>query len=217
MIFPIQQNNLEKVDLSPVINCLQAGGVIVHATETVYGFAARWDNMEALIRVANIKDRSKTQPFSIMVANTASIIKIADITSPQVIAFLESIFPGPITVLLERQQEMPTPFWNQFTHLGFRMPDDPLCRLLIEETGFPLITTSANISGEPAPAHSCELYTEVKKQSDFVLDSGACLFKIPSTIIRLDTKQKTYKIIREGAYAQDKLQRIFQQTILKAR
>lgn len=195
--------------LQKAAGCLKNGGVIAHATETVYGLAACWDNWPAIQKVSQIKRRSPAQPYSIMVDSTEDIIELAGWDSPQLRRLLESVFPGPLTLLLPRRRRLELDYWNQFEEIGFRLPDHRLSRELVAFSGRPLITTSANLSGEAPPAGAREISREISAKVDFILDSGRCPFQIPSTVIQVNFSQREYKILRPGAFSIDRFQEIF--------
>ena len=178
---------------------LKRGGVIIHATETVYGLAARWDDALALARVDVIKQRLPAQPYSLLVSNIEQIIALIGWDSPRLQRLLTQLYPAPVTVLLPRKMPLETKFWNDFPLLGFRMPAHHICRELLSAAGLPLITTSANRSGEAPPVSADVISGEVSKLADVFLDSGTCRLQTPSTIVQLDEQLDDYRIIRRGA------------------
>lgn len=204
-------NKLKITDEIPqnVADCLKNGGVIAHATETVYGLACRWDDESALERVAIIKQRPPEQPYSLLVNDVDSICQLTGMNDLQMRNFLEMLFPAPVTVLLPRIRDAKIAFWNGFPLLGFRLPDDPLCQKLVAAAGAPLITTSANLSGEAPPVSAEQLSGKIAQRVDFILDSGSCKYQIPSTIVQLNNTLDTYRVIRTGAFSTKDFDEIF--------
>lgn len=190
-------------------HCLNASGVIAHATETVYGLAAHWNDWEAIQKLCGVKQRPLTQPYSIMVDRADEIIEIIGWDSPPLRRLLTAIFPGPLTLLLPRRRQFALDYWNQFEDIGFRLPEHRLSRELIKRAGTPLITTSANLSGEASPASAAEISKEIINAVDLVLDSGECPYKIPSTIIKVSLDKRNFNIIRTGAFPVEQFTRIF--------
>jgi len=187
---------------------LKQGGIILHSTETVYGLAALWDHEQALQRVARIKGRHLTQPFSIMVKSVPQIQEISGIEDARLLRFLKELLPAPVTVLLPREKKFAVDYWNQFPFMGFRLPEHALSIALVEAAGKPLITTSANISGEPPPRELNEVSENVLKAVDLILDGGRCKYQIPSTVFELYWERKEISLIRTGAYPVEEIQRI---------
>ena len=184
-----------------VYRSLQQSGVVLHATETVYGLTCRWDSEAALQKVAHIKQRPPQQPYSLMVGNVETILSLIGSSDTRLRDWLNELYPAPITLLLPRQKEAPIAYWNQFSHLGFRIPDDPVCQALCRNTGLPLITTSANLSGDPPPVAVPEIVSDIRDKVDWLLDSGPCRYRVPSTIIQFSENFDDYKLIREGAFS----------------
>ncbi len=208
-IIRIDPENPDLQALQQAGQVLNAGGLVLHPTETVYGLAAAWDDPEALSRVAKLKERQLTQPFSIMVGSVEQIVEIAEIEDPRFQQFLQALFPAPVTVLLPRQHELSVSFWNQYSTLGFRLPEHQLSRKLVEMVGKPLITTSANLSGQPPASELKDVPESILNQVDLVLDGGTCLYKIPSTVIEVDWSSGKLSVKRKGAMSVTKIKEIF--------
>lgn len=205
----INAKNPEPQKLQEAVRYLKSSGVVAHGTETVYGLAVQWSDWEAIQILSHIKRRSLKQPYSIMVDAADDIIDLSGWDSPPLRRLLERIFPGPITLLLPRKRHFELEYWNQFQDIGFRLPDHRLSRELVREAGVPLITTSANISGEPSPASAQEISEKISNNVDLVIDSGVCPFKVPSTIISIEVSRRDFKVIRSGAFSIEQFNQIF--------
>lgn len=188
---------------------LSAGGILIHPTETVYGLAALYSREDALMKTVAIKGRSPAQPFSIMVNSVRQILEISGVGETWVEAFLQELFPAAVTVLIPRLRELSINFWNQFPFLGFRYPQHILSTRLVEVVGEPLITTSANLSGEPPVHRFADLSPVLLKKADLALDGGETAEKIPSTIIKIRVAEKRIEQVREGALDWEKIQNLF--------
>lgn len=187
-------------ELEEAVAALRHGGVVIHPTETVYGLAAVWNNESALKKVANLKKRGFDNPFSILVNGIEQIRHISGWNSAKLNRLLKRIFPAPLTLLLPRRVKLSLPYWNQFPGIGFRFPDFKLCNDLVELTGEPLITTSANIADQPPPKRANEVDESLISGSDIFLNGGACPLRIPSTVIRFDPDHLEMKVLRKGAF-----------------
>lgn len=192
---------------------LNQNGVILHPTETVYGLAARFDAPQALKRVYRLKGRPEGKPFSILVNSIQSILDLIGYQHPRLVKFLEHIFPGPITILLPQHNPNLPPEWQEHPMLGFRLPDHPLSVQLVSSTGHPLITTSANRSGQPAPVTFAEVDPWIRNSVDVALDGGQTPCQQPSTIVQIDPFQWKHQIIREGACSPEKFKEDFDRFI----
>jgi len=206
--FWIEPGNPDQHILRKAVECLNRPGVILHATETVYGLAARWDDEAALQKVSHIKRRPPEQPYSIMIDDIESALALSGWNSMELRRLLEALFPAPLTLLLPRKRLLEPDFWNQFPEIGFRMPAHTLSRELVRQVGAPLITTSANLSGEAPPASIAEVNREILTGVDCTLDSGVCELKTPSTVVRIDVESGNYTILRPGAFPELRLQKL---------
>ena len=207
-LVPINVNNIDEEKIKKASDVLKNGGVIIHPTETLYGFAAVWNNENALKRIAQLKMRDIIKPFSILVNQINQILNIAGWAPDKLENLLHVIFPNPLTILLPRKKELPLHFWNQFAEIGFRFPDFRICDKLVEFAGQPLITTSANIANDPPPKTSIEVSESLINDVDLFLDGGDCPFQIPSTVMRFDPETLKIETIREGAFPHQKFEKI---------
>lgn len=210
-IVKIAQDEIPQDVLQQAGAILRGGGVLLHPTETVYGLAARWDREDALHRIARIKQRPPNQPLTLMVARVEAILQLSGWEDGRLRRFLQAAFPAPLTVLLPRKRTLPILYWNQFPLLGFRLPAHRPSLQLVQAAGQPLVTTSANLSGQAPPKALPEVPDSLKDQVDLVLDGGPCLLQVPSTIIQIDPQRWSYQLVRRGALAAEEINRFFEQ------
>jgi L-threonylcarbamoyladenylate synthase len=207
-ILPIDQKKIDQDILSFAVKFLRNEEVIIHPTETVYGIAGRYNSERALLKIIDIKSRQTTQPFSIMVDAVDQILNLSGQESPWLHQLLTRLFPNPLTVLLPRKKKLGVPYWDQFPMIGFRCPDHPWSRALIQHDRIPLITTSANISGNQPASTIAEISSDLLSEVSLVLDGGVTLHRLPSTIIKIDEERKKVELIRSGATPWKNLQKI---------
>lgn len=187
---------------------LQHGGVIVYPTDTVYGLGADVQNEEGLKRLFMIKKRPAHKPLPILVENVAMAKKYAFIDKYQE-RILEKVWPGAVTIILEKKQAVSSLISGGRETVGLRMPHSAFCISLIRELGGPITGTSANISGE-AESNSLvpimEQFTAHSRYPDLIIDAGVLPESQPSTIIDCTTSKP--KIIRIGPVSAKKLKEI---------
>lgn len=188
---------------------LRKGEVVVHPTETVYGLAGQYLNEAAIGRIVQLKRRAPAHPFSIMVAGVPAILEISGWRDAWLADLLNRLLPDALTVLLPRRRELPLAYWNRFPLLGFRYPRHPLSLALIHASKSPVITTSANISGEAPPTQVSEISPIIMNKVNLVLDGGPTPLKVPSTIVQIDPEQKQMKLIRPGAVSLKRIEKEF--------
>lgn len=177
-----------------IIDVLKSGGVGVIPTDTLYGIVASTSNPESVERVYAIRNRDAGKACIILIADIPELEKFSIELSSKEKDWLESVWPGQVSIMLPCMNEQLQYLTRGTEHLVFRMPDDEALRALLRETG-PLIAPSANIQGE-RPA---ETIAEAKKyfgdSVDFYIDGGI-LRGNPSTIVRLENNHIT--TIRSG-------------------
>ncbi len=173
-------------DVAYAAKIVLAGGVIAYPTETVYGIGALACDEAAVRRVFQIKKRPESQPLSIAVSSMEMLQDVACIEHED---FIRRFLPGPVTVILKKKPVLPDVLTAGSDCVGIRYPDHPVALDLIGRTG-PVVSTSANLHGQPDPVTADEVTVDV----EYVLDDGRCRYAGPSTIVDL----QAYKIVRKG-------------------
>jgi len=182
---------------------LRNGGVIAYPTDTLYGLGVDMNNEKALQRLYLLKKRQKSIPISAMVHSIETIENLLGGLMTEILQDLRKLLPGPVTVLLANTLTRPLAAFKAehkkppLRHIGFRIPDHPFCRELTALTGFPISTTSANLSGKKDVANVQELIAHFGDKLDLVIDGGPLTGMNGSTII--DFTRRPYLVIREGA------------------
>ncbi len=179
--------------IAEAVKVLADGGTVVYPTETVYGIGASVYIPQAVERVFEIKGRDRKMPLSVAVASFEMMGQIARVEEDDLV-LLRKVLPGPITVLVEKSPHLPDPVTAGSPLVGIRFPDHPLALELIARAG-PITSTSANPSGQPAPASIEELDPRIGSEVDLVLDGGRCRLALSSTLVDLASR----RVVREGA------------------
>ncbi|MCX6735305.1 MAG: L-threonylcarbamoyladenylate synthase [Candidatus Peregrinibacteria bacterium] len=189
--------NLQQKDvLAEAAAVLSAGGVVMHPTETCYGFAVDVANLQALDKLYKLKGRDANKPVSILVADLEMAKKYGDF-SEKALELAENYWPGPLTILVPRLNNLPKDFNQGQEFVGIRCPDHKFSRELVKAFGGPITTTSANVSGEP-PLYEADLesFGELADEIDLVVDGGEIPLNKPSTIAKV--VGDNVEVIRQG-------------------
>lgn len=195
MILSINPRNPQKRLITQVVECLRQGGVIVYPTDTTYGIGCDIFNKKGVKKIYQIKQRDPRKPFSFICADLSDVSSYAQVSN---FAFrtLKRNLPGPYTFVLEATRVVPDTLTTKQKTVGIRIPDDPIALGIVQELGHPLVTTSANVSGEE-PLHDPSLiYESLGKTIDIVVDGGIRLGD-PSTVISL--LDDRIEILRRGS------------------
>jgi L-threonylcarbamoyladenylate synthase len=182
-------------DLTAAVAAIRRGDLVVYPTETVYGLGADALDADAIGRVFEAKDRPRDKPLS-MALPDADVA--ADYTDPseRERAFCERFLPGPVTVLLERNDRVPDALVAGKERVGIRVPDHDIARDLARRTG-PITATSANRSGEPSARRVDEIDAGIRERT-VVIDGGETP-GTESTVVDVSAGE----IVRRGARADD--------------
>lgn len=182
---------------------LTSGGTVVLPTETVYGLFAQALNEEAVNSVYQLKQRPRDKAMNLNVSNLNDI----NFFSQNTPFFLEKLYnrfmPGPLTIILKSNDNVP--FWvnSGLDTVGFRVPNHVKTLQLISETG-PLIGPSANISGNESGKKFSDIQAQFSVDLPGIEDDQA-LTGIDSTI--LDLSGKKARILRQGAISRELIQK----------
>ena len=173
---------------------LEAGGVIVFPTDTVYGIAAKYDNQHAIQRIYKIKDRDQTKALPVLIGKINQLKHISTDVTPTIEKLMNKFWPGALTLILTKNENVKTPLYLDNT-IGVRLPNDQFVILLSEKVG-PLATTSANKSGFPNTTNVELVLDQIGGYVDLIIDGGESPGGIPSTVV--DCRDDNLTIIREG-------------------
>lgn len=164
---------------------LKAGGLVAFPTDTVYGAAAHGFLPEALRRLYQAKQRPYTKPIALLVAEAGDLRRVARDVPDSVWLLAERFWPGALTIVVPRAEDLPAILTAGGDSVAVRMPDHPIALRVIEAAGAPLATTSANLSGSPDPITASDVLRDLGGRIDLVLDGGTCPGGVPSTVLDL--------------------------------
>ena len=200
---------ITKEAIKEAVKILKNGGVIAHPADTCYGLAGDFMDDKILRRIQRIKGRDALKPMSIMfhVIQKESLedyIKI-DHFSQKII---DKLLPGPITLIMPKGPKIPKWYFPETNLIGIRIPYEDYTQDILMKFGGPLITTSANLSGEVICNDSecvIDQFAKNKEKPDLILE-GAVKNCLPSTV--LVVQNKSVKILREGPMTKNQLEKI---------
>ncbi|MFZ0797419.1 MAG: L-threonylcarbamoyladenylate synthase [Terriglobales bacterium] len=164
---------------------LRAGRLVAFPTETVYGLGANALDAEAAARIYAVKRRPSTSP---LIVHVASIEMAQSLVAnwPEIAERLTRRFwPGPLTLVLEKQSVIPDIVTANLPTVGLRMPGHPVALALIRAAGVPLAAPSANRFTELSPTTAEHVRRSLGSDVDFILDGGPCQVGIESTVLSL--------------------------------
>ena len=176
-----------KENLQTAAELLKSGELVALPTETVYGLAANARNAKAVDKIFKLKQRSKTNPLIIHLKNYSEIKSVTDELSGwqhNVLEKLKPFWPGPLTVILPKSDNIPTETTAGGESVALRIPSNPIFQSILELVDFPLAAPSANISKRVSPTKAEHVKDEFGSKLT-VLDGGSCQVGIESTVVSL--------------------------------
>ena len=190
-------------EIDELVYILKNDGVISVPTDTVYGLCGKIDSKKAYEKLLEIKERPINKAFPIMCADEKQVRKIG-IVDKNVEKLISEFMPGPITLILEKNENLDDYITNGKDTIAVRIATTKALLELIRKVGTPIFMTSANKSGEP----ECKNIAEIEKLSP-LLDGilyGKYSFGKASTIV--DCRFGEIKIIRKGPISEKEIRDI---------
>ena len=185
--------------LSEVNQCfdiLTKGGLILYPTDTVWGIGCDATNEEAVEKIYTLKKRSNTKTMICLVANDFMLEQHVN-KVPELAYDIIDLSIKPTTIVYESPKGIAKNLIAQDNTLAIRVATDQFCQYLIKKFKKPIVSTSANIAGEPTPNSFKEIHDEILKGVDYIVNLDRDKIKsTPSSIIMLGN-DGTVKVIRE--------------------
>jgi tRNA threonylcarbamoyl adenosine modification protein (Sua5/YciO/YrdC/YwlC family) len=183
--------------INQVVECLKSGGVIIYPTDTIYGIGCDIFQPKAIERICQLKaiNPSKAQ-LSFICRDLSHLSDFAKSIDTPLYRMLKNHLPGPYTFILNASKQVPKILQNKKSTIGIRVPDNEICRSILDELNNPLISTS--LPGEMAEEYTDPevIYEKFGKMVDIVIDGGIGGL-IPSTVI--DCTSNEWTLVRQGA------------------
>jgi tRNA threonylcarbamoyl adenosine modification protein (Sua5/YciO/YrdC/YwlC family) len=171
MILQINGQNPQPRLISQVVDILNRGGVIAYPTDTTYGIGCSIFNKRGIDRIYQMKQREKKKPFSFICADLSEVARYAKVSN-YAFKILKRFFPGPYTFVLDASSVVPDLLTTKQKTVGIRIPANRICMAIVTKLGHPIVTTSANLSGEEPIGDPLHVEDMLGKQLDLVIDGG---------------------------------------------
>lgn len=173
-------------DLKKAVEVLKSGGIILYPTDTIWGIGCDATNPEAVQRIYDIKKRKDSKSMLVLMDNPALLERYVD-DVPEVAWDLVEISTTPLTVIYQNAKNLAKNLIADDGSIGIRFTKEKFTSQLLQRFRRPLVSTSANISGEKSPAFFDEISEEIKKQMDYIVEyrQDDTTPAQPSSIIKL--------------------------------
>lgn len=186
-------------------NILKSNQVVGIPTETVYGLAGRIYSNSALKLIFSTKKRPFFDPLIVHVRDKIQARSLVESWAPIADALADHFWPGPLTLVLQKNQEVSDLISAGLPTVGLRCPNHPMALKILDYLGEPFAAPSANLFGHTSPTEAQHVIDEFKNQIA-VVDGGTCAIGIESTVLSIH--QDTLSILRPGAITLNQIEEV---------
>lgn len=189
---------------------IRRGGIVAFPTETVYGLGANVFDETAVARIFDAKQRPSDNPLIAHISSLDQISKLASEVTESAAKFIEAFFPGPLTIVLKKRNEVPMVATAGLDTIGIRMPRFDLATQFLTACGVPVVAPSANLSGRPSPTTWQAVAEDLDGRIDCILQGEITEIGLESTVV--DCTGEVPTLLRTGSISLAQLQSIVPQT-----
>lgn len=196
------------------IEILRQGGIVALPTETVYGLAADVSQPQAIERVYRIKSRPRHHPLIVHIADLEQAARYAPEIRQRGEDLARAFWPGPLTLVLPKSQQVSDEVTGGHPSVALRMPDHDQTLAVIRGLGRGLVAPSANVFTRVSPTTAAHVASELGFEVDLILDGGDCAVGVESTVLDLSTEMPA--ILRPGAISAEEIERVIGRAVRPA-
>ncbi len=169
--------------IDPAVKYLKANDLVAIPTETVYGLGGNALNETAISKIFEVKRRPKFDPLIAHIGHLSSLEKLVTEVPEKAQQLAERFWPGPLTLLLPKKNDVPDLLTSGSDRVAIRMPNHPLTLDLLNQLEFPLAAPSANPFGYVSPTTAQHVNDQLGMDIPYILDGGTCTIGLESTIV----------------------------------
>lgn len=182
--------------MEQIIQTLKSGGTILYPTDTIWGIGCDATNIDAIEKIFEIKKREKTKSMIILVESEKRLQDLVDV--PEMAWEIMDLSEKPVTIIYDHPKGLPKELLAEDGSIGIRLVKNDFLKKLISKLNKPLVSTSANFSGEKSPMKFSDISHEIVNAVDFVVEENQDKVSeySGSSIIRVWSDGRV-KVIRE--------------------
>ncbi|RDV11939.1 threonylcarbamoyl-AMP synthase [Pontibacter diazotrophicus] len=185
---------------------LSGGKLVAIPTETVYGLAANALDALAVEQIFSVKNRPHFNPLIIHIGSSNELIKYVTEVPAAAQRLIEKFWPGPLTLLLPKKENVPDIVTASLPHVAVRVPDHPLTLKLLQMLEFPLAAPSANPFCYISPTRPEHVQQQIGEKIPYILDGGPCDKGVESTIVGFENNKPV--VFRLGAITPEEIEEV---------
>lgn len=206
IIEKLDENQIDEQTIARAGEVLRSGGLVAFPTETVYGLGANALDERAAERTYAAKGRPSDNPLIVHIADAEALESIVRNVPEKAYAVIERFWPGPLTLIFEKDEKVPYGTTGGLDTVAVRMPVNEIARQLIRAGGGYVSAPSANTSGRPSPTSAQHVADDLDGKIEMILDGGNVEIGVESSI--LDMTVEPPMILRPGAITKEMLEEV---------
>lgn len=211
-IYKIELDNIDAAAMQEAGNLIAEGELVAFPTETVYGLGGDALHPEAAKKIYAAKGRPSDNPLIIHIAEISDLERVAKEVPPQARLLAEAFWPGPLTMVVWKKEEVPYATTGGLETVAVRMPNHPVALELIRKSGKLIAAPSANTSGRPSPTEASHVAEDLNGRIAMILDGGPVGIGIESTII--DLTESVPMVLRPGYITPEMLSEVLGEEVV---
>jgi L-threonylcarbamoyladenylate synthase len=189
------------ISINEAAKILRKGGIVAIPTETVYGLASNAFDETAVAKIFAVKERPFFDPLIAHIAEIEELESLAAEIPEKARLLAEKFWPGPLTLVLPKKENVPNLTTGGLSTVAVRMPQKQIARDIIKLAGFPLAAPSANKFQHLSPTSPEHVLEQLSGKIDGIVDGGVCEIGVESTVVGF--KNDTPVIYRPGAVTKE--------------
>lgn len=199
----VDPENPDRMALTAAAEAVLRGGVIAFPTDTVYGLGCSLFDVAAVEMVARLKRRDPSLAVISLIPDPGQAYGLASELTDVAERLIARCWPGPLSLIFRAAPIVPVRVRGAGSTVALRCPKDTLCQRLLQRIGGPVVSSSANLSGQPPAETADDVLRIFGNQLDLVLDGGPRRNQLPSTLV--DVSGPKPRLLRRGALEVDAL------------
>lgn len=205
-ILKIDKDHIDMEMIKSAGKVISSGGLVAFPTETVYGLGGDAMDAGASEKIYGAKGRPSDNPLIVHIASAEALPDIARDIPQEAYILAEAFWPGPLTIILNKNERVPLSTTGGLETVAVRMPSHPIAKALIEASGTYIAAPSANTSGRPSPTMASHVIEDLDGKIDMIIDGGKVGIGIESTIVDLTGSEPM--ILRPGYITRQMLEKV---------
>lgn len=197
------EKNLSAQVMMQAGEIIKKGGLVAFPTETVYGLGGDALNPESSKKIYAAKGRPSDNPLIVHICRFEDIYRIVKTVTPEAEKLAAAFWPGPLTMILPKSEEVPFETTGGLNTVAVRFPSHKVAQALIEQSGGYIAAPSANLSGRPSPTLAKYVIEDLDSRVDMIIDGGDIEIGLESTIVDLSGDKPM--ILRPGFITEEML------------